>query len=422
MKNRDFLVFAVVLLSLTLSLSARADVDRINVASSPYEAVPNDGLDDTSAINAAINAGASIYFPPGTYNYTGRMTLPANTSYRLYGDGPGVSTILFSSTQQQPNAGIYVSHTTQKTLNVEGLTLQANSPNCGTALEARFAESSSKFRTATIHNVQIRGSNDIGNSGTYWTNGIHLYKAQNAVVDKVGIAGNLQTELGGDASLTGIIWESSSTYATTGLQVTNFQIKFFNSALRASGWLEGLYLSGFEIVLCGQNGMPAVDLTVTAPGGAQKPGFHLVNGHIMHMEQGIRLQNVSAVKISNLNFAHWGGDYTESGNIVGIQNCSDVIVSGSTFFGSYPAGDPGGAQAPFEHGVFIENARFVRIARNFFYHMLPASGACIAVTQTQLGGTATVRIVDNLFGTDVLNAYYNGVPAQTYYRGNNVNP
>src|ERR1700731_2577391 len=126
----------MLLLNLAVCLSALA-VDRINITEPPYNAVRDEdqpGTDDTTAIynaiNAAGNGGKSIYFPPGTYRYNGSINLPANTSYRLYGDGPGVSTILFTG----PSAGINGSSMGQATLNVEGLTLKANSTDCGTAI------------------------------------------------------------------------------------------------------------------------------------------------------------------------------------------------------------------------------------------------------------------------------------------------
>ncbi len=116
----------ICLLNLAICLPGIAAVayDRINVTSSPYNAVPNDGIDDTAAINLAISPGLnptrSIYFPPGTYNYTGLMTLPANKSYRLYGDGPGVSTILFST-----NPGIRPRVSTPQTWGLPVLTSMA---------------------------------------------------------------------------------------------------------------------------------------------------------------------------------------------------------------------------------------------------------------------------------------------------------
>lgn len=142
-------------------------VDRINVTD--YGAIPNDGASDNAAINAAVAAGASIYFPPGTYNYTGRITLPTLKSYRLYGDGPGVSIIAFTG----PTAGIYASNVGQNTLNVEGLTLRANTTAAGDAISATFTPDSTnkKFHTATIHNVVI-DENKRDGTGGYWIRGI----------------------------------------------------------------------------------------------------------------------------------------------------------------------------------------------------------------------------------------------------------
>jgi hypothetical protein len=405
MKKPVFPVFHLtLLLSLAACLSARAVPlsDRTNVCS--YGAIPNDGLDDTSAINNAINAGRSIYFPPGTYNYAGSMNLPANTSYRLYGDGPDVSTIIFTGT----NAGINGWSMGPNTLNVDGLTLAASSANCGTAITAKFSESGSntKFHTATIHNVQIIGYPRTGSG--YWTNGIYLYKAQNSVIDKVEITGTIFTDSFGGTQ-TGIVWESSNDYATTGLQITNFEIKFADTAVRTLGWVEGFYMTGFEVVLCGQHGVPAVDLSSFDPNN-RKPSFHLVSGHIQSIEQGLRLGNLSDVRISKVNFAHAAAndqhDYTLSGTIVNINNCLDVVVSGCTFYG-WPV--------PNENGVFLDNSHGVRIAGNYFFHMQPTNGSCIVV----LANSDTARITDNLFN-DVRNRYIDyAPPGNTYYRGNN---
>src|SRR5215831_20796564 len=68
-----------------------------------FGAVGDGTHDDTGAIQAAIAADTVVYFPPGTYLYLGLMALPEQKSYRLYGDGPGVSTILFTG---NPNTGI----------------------------------------------------------------------------------------------------------------------------------------------------------------------------------------------------------------------------------------------------------------------------------------------------------------------------
>jgi polygalacturonase len=166
--------------------SAHAVVGWTFASVKSYGAYGDSLHDDTAAINLAIASDKVVYFPPGTYKYAGPMTLPANSSYRIYGDGPGVSTILFTG----PNAGITTTNTAVTTLNVEGLTLMAFSTNCGTAINASFMAAGPKAHTVTIHNVQIVGSTRDGTTGGYWTNGIHLYRATNSVIDKIHIDSN----------------------------------------------------------------------------------------------------------------------------------------------------------------------------------------------------------------------------------------
>ena len=418
MKNRFFAVFTTVLLfTLALCLPAQA-IDRINITHPPYNAVPNDGISDNAAINAAVNAGRSIYFPPGTYNYTGSIVLVANQSYRLYGDGPGVSTIIFTG---NPYSGIAAFDMGQKTLTVEGLTLQGNTKNCGTGIYALFSDAGAnkKFHSATIRNVQIVGPNRDGYTGGYWSGGIYLYKAQNSVITNVEISGNAHDEIpANSATQFGIIWESTADYPTSGLQMSNIQIQWCNTALRTNGWVEGLFATGFEFVLCGNFGSPAVDLN-SSDAANLKPAFHLVNGHVHFLQHGIRLTNLRGAKLSKLFLLRHptpdcgpGGCIGSSGNDVAFNNCIDGVVSQCTFIG--------GEYIENEAGILLNNAHLMRLEGNYFTRMPKASSTSIVIWSNSDG----VRIVNNLFETSrpgwggITNKYSDAAP-DTYYRGNN---
>ncbi|WP_308635540.1 carbohydrate-binding protein [Paenibacillus silvisoli] len=56
----------------------------ISVKSAPYNAVGNGIADDTAAIQSAVNAAASqgknVWFPPGTYNQSDKITVPSGVS------------------------------------------------------------------------------------------------------------------------------------------------------------------------------------------------------------------------------------------------------------------------------------------------------------------------------------------------------
>jgi hypothetical protein len=430
MKPHVFPVFsAILLLNLAACLSAgavgvydRINITTVGVGNPPVYAKPNDGVDDTLQINAAINSGSapsrSIYFPPGTYNYAGPMTLPANVSFRLYGDGPGVSTIIFTG------SGINGPTMGQATLNVEGLTLSAGTSNCGTAISARFDGSGGKFHSATIHNVQIQGSPRDASPYPFWNDGIYLYKAQNSFIDKVEITGGFSLSEGTE---TGIFWESDQS-ATSGLNMTNLEIKFVNSALKTRGWVENLYLSGFEFVDCAKDNKPVVDLSSSAPDLGS--GFQLVNGHVELFEHGIRLTNLRGAKISKLFLLHHmscgpilpcvDDGFTMSGNILALSNCTDAVVSQCGFVGM-----DGGIfhRLTDENGIFLDNSHSVQIVGNYFTRMLPyESGSCIAVDEK----SDVVRIVNNVFeltaGLGGVRDAYDDKSGDTYYRGNNVPP
>lgn len=334
-----------------------------------YGAVPNDNVDDTGAINAAIQAGNTIYFPRGGYKYNGLMVLPdtANMdpndrSYTLYGDGPGESIIIFTGA----GSGISAPNIYEGTLTVEGLTLRANSAPSGTAISAYFSEAptgfggnASKFHTATIHNVQIGGTTRTGDTGGYWSRGIFLSRAQNAVIDKVEISGNTTDPGTATKTATGIQWVSPpGDFATTGIHITSTEIKYCDTGVKTSGWVEGFYMSGFEVVLCGRNGHPALDLT-SSQSTRQGPEFHLINGHVDSIGDGIRMVNLASIHISNVGFGHSSSVATDGTHIF-FDNCVRMTVAGCTFGGR-------ANQYANENGIFLQNSKFAHIDGKYFY-------------------------------------------------------
>jgi hypothetical protein len=391
---------ALIILSILFNLACgfgAAAVDRINITD--YGATPNDGTDDTAAINSAVAAGTSIYFPPGSYNYTGRITVPAHKSYRFYGDGPGVSTILFTG----HSAGIYAPTVGARTLNVDGLTLEALTGAAGRAIYAAFgnANANLKYHTATIQNVEIRGNTETGNTGGYWTTGIYLSRAQNAAIDKVDISGNT------GVTSTGIQWTSLTTVGTTGIHLTNVEIKFCNAAIVTSGWVEGFYMSGFEVVSCGTGGQPALSLA-SSQSSSPSPAFTLLNGHVDMIGDGVRMTNLSAIKVSHVDFEH-ANPVAVNGTHLALTNCIAAIISDNTFTSQVNG-------IANENGVFLTSTNDARVSGNIFRTLKPTqAGSCI-VAYT---GSSTIRVTDNIFDF-VRQAYDNRIGTSFYYDTNNI--
>ncbi len=102
---------ALVAVTLALPLAVKAenitfpaDSGVLDVTKAPYNAIPNDGKDDTVAIQAALNAypngGRIIYLPNGTYNVSDTLSWPAG----VVGGSEYKNTIM----QGQSKAGVVI--------------------------------------------------------------------------------------------------------------------------------------------------------------------------------------------------------------------------------------------------------------------------------------------------------------------------
>ncbi|MEY2490247.1 MAG: hypothetical protein QOC70_2189 [Verrucomicrobiota bacterium] len=344
------------------------------------------------------------------------MTVPVTVppkSYRFYGDGPGVSIILFETDGSHPSAGINAPNIKRENLNVEGLTLKAGMPNCGTAIDAKFGPHSSptppanpKFHTATVHNVQIMGSATSADSPGYWTSGIHLYRAQNSVIDKVEISGRR------DYTQTGIVLDNDTSDGvvenTTGFQVSNIAVKWCNVGLKMAGWVEGLYMTGFEFFSCGRGSDDNPSISLKGSGGT--PGaFQLVNGLVDTVGGGLHMSNFIFAKVSNVTFKHNGSEVANS-TLLSVDNVNPVVISECSFYGM----DPHGLYGPFENGIFVKNATAVQVTGNYFTNMQSENAGSGIVVYT---GNSVVRVTDNVFTTSVGSRIANYV-GDTYFCGN----
>jgi Pectate lyase superfamily protein len=417
MKYRS--IYLTLLISALLSVPALAQT--INVTAPPYNAIPNDGYDDRNAIQSAVNAnpGKDIYFPPGTYNFSGSIDLPHNSTYRLYGDGPGVSTIVFTNGAPYGKAGIAGVNMGASRLTVEGLTLTADSFDSGTAIYALFSAPEG-YLTATIRNVQIRGASVTGGHGGYWWAGIYLHRAHNAVVDRVEINGNNSTF---DPSIPpdgadrpewrteyGIIWNSPSNIKTRKARMSNLEIHYCDSAILTDGWVEDLEVGNFEVVLSGKFDRPAIDLKTSNV--ANVANFRLIGGHVNALQHGIRLTQVkSATVMQVLLLKHGSGGFGKNGDYLAVSNSTDINLFDNSFDG--PAGD-----IYHVDGIRLHNyTNNVRVKRNYFHTVRPwGLGSCIVVHAY----AHSIQIHDNLVD-DVNNAYwaYDGTVSNIEHIGNN---
>lgn len=259
--------------------------------------------------------------------------LAANKAYRIYGDGPDVSTILFTGL----DARIYPPDVGANTLNLDGLTLETLTPGAGTAISATFNRTDfAKNRTASIHNVEIRGSNRTGSTDRYWKNGFYLYKAPNSVIEKV----------------------------------------------------------------------------VLEDAKSQKPDpprlVNLSNGHLDFFADGVRMTNLSAVKVSTVDFQQTNDAAIDGTHLV-LTNCIDAIVTDCTLTSQTDKIDN-------ENGVFLISTQQARVSGNIFRNLYPLqTGSPIAAHN----GSKTVRVTENIF-KNWPNSFDNHIGGEAYYVVDNV--
>lgn len=138
-----------------------------------YGAIPDDSTDDRAAIQAAINANTSVYFPPGEYSIDGKLTVPAGRT--LYGPESGPPAIIRVRFDTLTNANNYALEVAGDDVTVRNLTISKDfvDGSYGVGILAQGRDG------LTIQGVEISGY-----SARY---GIHLIESTNFEIDSVYI-------------------------------------------------------------------------------------------------------------------------------------------------------------------------------------------------------------------------------------------
>ena len=134
----------------------------MDVTDPPYNAVPNDGQDDSTAFQSALDdlvssGGGSLYVPDGGYRFDHRIEVSAgdiglsirgeSVNARLYANNPnGIFRLSFSGRKEE--------------LSIRSLSIVANYPGAGTAVEATSPPGGlNDKRVVLVDNVHMHSSN-----------------------------------------------------------------------------------------------------------------------------------------------------------------------------------------------------------------------------------------------------------------------
>lgn len=219
-----------------------------------YGAVGDGVVDDTAAVNAALQTGRSVYFPAGTYLITGTLNTD-DLTVAISGEGVSLSYILFQPTSQS----VLFNHThtvaLHKVMQVSNLTILTNTASAGTAIKVTSkltgapTQVNGQLDTLVLENVNIR------QSGTgYWTTFIHTINNGGVHLDKVWLDNNIPAAQI-DPTVIGIKIESDDVRVSVirALFANNLYILRTNTAIRTQSFntskpIESINLSSGEIV------------------------------------------------------------------------------------------------------------------------------------------------------------------------------
>lgn len=94
-----------------------------------YGADSTGSADSTTAISSAVATGSPIYFPAGTYKITSEISL--NSNQVIYGDGQGVSTLLFYKASNPASSEFMLAARNKNDIIIRDLTIKSNAYDDG---------------------------------------------------------------------------------------------------------------------------------------------------------------------------------------------------------------------------------------------------------------------------------------------------
>lgn len=289
----------------TGSITARSLANWLSDAENvlAFGAAGDGATDDTTAIQAALAAGADIYFPPGTYITTGIVLASGNK--RIRGAGMGKTTIKLKASADD----IVIKADTLDDIIIEDLTIDGNKANQTATVEATGIKLI-KSNRARIAHVEVKDCEG---------HGIHLNN-QGATVTGQVLDHVLARDCGSGAS---------NTYGSN-IAITNGNGVILTACDSRGAAKAGFRLAGTGLVLNGciakDNGNGGL-----VPVSAESTDFTINGGEFSdngpnENNDGIRLVGCDRFEINGVICT---GNYGAGLHI--LNGCDNVTVNGGVF-------------------------------------------------------------------------------------------
>lgn len=294
-----------------------ADKLEQTVSVKDFGAVGDGVTNDTAAIQAAITASNSVYFPQGLYILNAVIT-GGNKNLNLVGDGIGVTILRWSDT-----GGFNLSFDgINQTLTMSNMTIQAAKPSAsaGTAILATWPyTASSVFPNCVLDTLEIAPADG---PTQYWANGIILQNAWNGKINNVLIRGKNNSV---DMDQAIALYDRSNDFT-----ITNTQIYFAKVGVTTAASTEGTVWTNSKAIYVNYGGVFNADVSA--------PGLIVRDTHVASLIAGIITTNKPQSCISGCliykrgeSTSNWVGIQYSAGSddTVTTDNCF-VIIGGSS--------------------------------------------------------------------------------------------
>lgn len=268
-------------------------------------------------INTALASGArGLLVPSGMFLSGSLLTLP-DASIAIYGEGIGISSIRFTG----PGGGLSgtLSDITRQ-VSINDLSLQTSVASGGTALNLGWPTTASWTKaTFTSRNLEICPTT---NASNYWTRGIVLNNAWNAVIDSPKIRGMDNTLTMTDAIA--LLSRSND------VVIRNPHVFFADVGVSLGDLTEGTTIADPRIVYANY-GLNAVSTTADAP------FFTFYGGHVAAFIAGVNASKRSQSHVYDNTFYKRGestsafvGAQFQLSDDVSVHNNLTVVLAGAT--------------------------------------------------------------------------------------------
>jgi hypothetical protein len=352
-----------------------------SVSVKDFGAIGDGTTNDTAAIQAALNAHATILFPPGTYLVNASLSIP-NRDAVITGSGSQTTILKFTG---GTNGLSWTSTSNANTLSIEGLTLLAAAAMTGTAVSASTVQLGPVVADVTLEDVWATRD-----TSGHWTNGFYFNNCRNIFVQQCNFTGLYGT------SVCGFKTDGLSLDARFyGCQVNDCGIGFKSDgtsegmmlshclSIKTDSGVEKIHATGLEplisIIGCHFNSrVTCVDLFNCQQSQIVGNLFYAFTETSMPGWTGVRLSGANSnYNVISSNTFH-GLGYTGSRTAVYADNGLQNIITSNTIVGA-------------DTGVYIGgSASYCLSAMNVFAGV---------VTSNSISGTGNnfVNVIDDIF-------------------------